>query len=117
MPLGHISFMQSLLKKWTFYFIIRFLKIHFENNPIYLFRVDLMERFMMDHNPFKDVHVWHESSLGRLHHSMRDLCEPISPDLGENFETNIKKTDGPELLNSHRLCFLICAAVFDKRFT
>lgn len=59
---------------------------------------------MKDHYPHKDVPVRHESSLGRLHNSMRDLCEPIGPDLGENFETNIKKTDWPELLNSHSLC-------------
>ena len=61
---------------------------------------------MKDHNPFEDVPVRHESSLGRLHHNTRNLCEPISPDLGNFFETNIKKTDGPELLNSHSLCFL-----------
>ena len=61
---------------------------------------------MKDHNPFKDVPIRHESSLGRMHHRMRNLREPISPDLGKKFETNIKKTDGPELLNSHSLCFL-----------
>ena len=61
---------------------------------------------MQDHNPFKDVPVRHESNLSRLHHSMRNLCEPIRPDLGKFFETNIKKTDGPELLDSHSLCFL-----------
>ena len=61
---------------------------------------------MKDHNPFKDVPAQHESSLGRLHHNMRDPCEPISPNLGKIFETNIKKTDGPELLDYHSLCFL-----------
>ena len=37
---------------------------------------------------------------------MRNLCEPNSPDLGKIFETNIKKTGGPELLDSHCLCLL-----------
>ena len=60
---------------------------------------------MKDHNPFEDVPVRHESSFGRLHHSMRDLREPISPDLGKNFETNIKKTDGPN-------CSILTASVF-----
>uniref|UniRef100_M8AS44 Laccase-25 n=1 Tax=Aegilops tauschii TaxID=37682 RepID=M8AS44_AEGTA len=36
-----------------------------------------MERFMKDHNPFKDIRIRHESSLSRLHNSMRNLCEPI----------------------------------------
>ena len=61
---------------------------------------------MKDNHPFKDVSIWHESSLGLLHHRMRNLCEPISPNLGENFETNIEKTDRPELLNSHSIRFL-----------
>ena len=61
---------------------------------------------MKDHNHFKDVSVRHESSFGVLHHRMRNLREPISPNLSENFETNVKKTDRPELLNSHRICFL-----------
>ena len=61
---------------------------------------------MKDDHPFKDVSVRHESSLGVLHHRMRNLCERISSDLGKNFQTNIKKTDGPELLNSHSLYFL-----------
>ena len=68
--------------------------------------MDFMERLMQNHHPFKDVSVWHESSLGRLHHKMRNLRESICPNLGENFETYILKTDGPELLNSYRLCFL-----------
>ena len=37
---------------------------------------------------------------------MRNLCEPISPDLGEDFETNIEEADRPELLNSHSVHFL-----------
>ena len=61
---------------------------------------------MKDHNPFEDAPVRHESRLSRLHHSMRNLCEPIRPDLGKFFETNIKKTDGAELLDSHSLCLL-----------
>ena len=61
---------------------------------------------MQDDHPFKDISVRHESSLGLLHHRMRNLCEPISPDLGEDFKTNIEKADRPELLNSHSLCFL-----------
>ena len=65
-----------------------------------------MERFMQDDHPFKDISVRHESSLGLLHHTMRNLCEPISPDLGEDFETNIEEADRPELLNSHSIHFL-----------
>ena len=61
---------------------------------------------MQDDHPFKDVSVRHESSLGVLHHRVRNLCEPISPDLGEDFKTNIEKADWPELLNSHSLHFL-----------
>ena len=61
---------------------------------------------MKDDHPFKDVSVRHESSLGLLHHRMRNLCEPISPDLGEYFKTNIEKADRPELLNSHSIRFL-----------
>ena len=65
-----------------------------------------MERFMQDYHPFKDISVWHESSLGLLHHRVRNLCEPVGPDLGEDFETNIKETDRPELLNSDRIRLL-----------
>ena len=65
-----------------------------------------MERFMQDYHPFKDISVWHERGLGLLHHRMCNLCEPVSPDLGENFETNIKETDRPELLNSDRIRLL-----------
>ena len=65
-----------------------------------------MERFMKDNHSFKDVSVQHESSLRLLHHGMRDLCEPISPDLGKDFETHIEEADRPELLNPHGLCFL-----------
>ena len=61
---------------------------------------------MKDDHPFKDVSIWHESSLGRLHNRVRNLHKSISPDLDENFETYVKKTDRPELLNSHSLCFL-----------
>ena len=61
---------------------------------------------MQDDNPFKDIFVRHESSLGLLHHRMRNLCEPISPDLGEIFETNIEEADRPELLNSHSIRLL-----------
>ena len=61
---------------------------------------------MKDDHPFKDVSIRHESSLGVLHHRMRNLCEPISPYLGENFETNIEEAYRPELLNSHSIRFL-----------
>ena len=61
---------------------------------------------MQDYHPFKDISVRHESGLGLLHHRMHNLCETVSPDLGENFETNIEETDRPELLNSHRICLL-----------
>ena len=61
---------------------------------------------MKDNHPFKDVSVRHESSLGLLHHRMCNLCEPIRPDLGEDFETNIEKADRPELLYSHIIRFL-----------
>ena len=61
---------------------------------------------MKEDHPFKDVSVRHESSLRMLHHRMRNLCEPISPDLGEDFETNIEKTDRSELLYSHSIRFL-----------
>ena len=43
---------QSLLKEGPFDFIVCFLKIHFENNAIEFFWVNLMERFMQDDNPF-----------------------------------------------------------------
>ena len=46
---------------------------------------------MKNDHPFKDVPVRHESSLGLLHHRMRNLCEPIGPDLGEDSETNIEE--------------------------
>ena len=61
---------------------------------------------MQDYHPFKDISVRHESGLGLLHHRMRNLCESVSPDLGENFETNTEETDRPELLNSHSIRFL-----------
>ena len=61
---------------------------------------------MKDDHPFKDVFVRHESSLGLLHHRLRYLCEPISPDLGEDFETNIEEADRPELLNPRSIRFL-----------
>ena len=61
---------------------------------------------MKDDHPFKDVSIWHESSLGRLHHRMRNLRMSVRPNLGENFETNIKKTYRPELLNPRSIRFL-----------
>ena len=61
---------------------------------------------MQDYHPFKDISVRHESSLGLLHHRLRNLCEPISPDLGEDFETNIEEAYGSELLNPHNIRFL-----------
>ena len=61
---------------------------------------------MKDNHPFKDVPVRHESSLGLLHHRLRNLCEPISSDLGEDFETNIEEADRPELLDPRSIRFL-----------
>ena len=61
-----------------------------------------MERFMQNYHSFKNVSVWHERGLGLMHHRMRNLCEPVGPDLGEDFETNIEEADRPELLNSHK---------------
>ena len=61
---------------------------------------------MQDDNPFKDISIWHESSLGRLHYRMRNLRKSVRPDLGEDFETNIKQTYRPELLNANGLCLL-----------
>ena len=61
---------------------------------------------MQDYQPFKDISVRHESSLGLLHHRMRNLCEPISSDLGEDFETNIEEAYRSELLNPHSIRFL-----------
>ena len=43
---------QGLLKERPFDFIVRFLEIHLENNSIEFFRVNFVERFMKDHNPF-----------------------------------------------------------------
>ena len=39
---------------------------------------------------------------------MRNLCEPICPDFGENFETNVKKTDRPRIIETVRKSFAFC---------
>ena len=61
---------------------------------------------MQDNNPFKDVSIRHESSLGRMNHRVRNLRKSVRPDLGEYFETNIKQTYRPELINANGLCLL-----------
>ena len=67
--------------------------------------MDFMECFMENDHPFKDVAVRHESGLGVLHHRMRNLCEPISPDLGEDLKLTLRRQIG---LN----CSILTASVF-----
>ena len=58
-----------------------------------------MYGFMKDHNSLKNMSPWHERSLSWSNHLLSNTSNPISPNLREDFETNINKTYGVVLPN------------------